>query len=89
MKASQNNQTTLDKVEERVNDWLDQLGVDGRVGDLKEQIKDLKLDERAVDLMDQLASSDRLNEWKDQVSSSERLNTLRDRLPGLTPPKKS
>lgn len=83
------NQTTLDKVEERVTDWLDQLKLDERVGDLKDQIKDLKLDERAVDLKDQIASSELLNDIKDQIKSSERLDNVRDQVPGVTPVKKS
>jgi len=74
------NKTTLDKVEERVFDWLDQLKLDERVDDLKEQIKDLKLDQRAIDLKDQIASSDRFNDLKEQLAS-------RDQLPGPTPAK--
>lgn len=31
-------QTTMEKVEERVSDWLDQLNIDERVEDFKDQI---------------------------------------------------
>ena len=83
------NQTTLDKVEERVTDWLDQLKIDDRIGEFKEQIKDLNLDERAVDLKDQIASSDLLSDIKEQLKSRERIDSLRDQVPGVQPAQKS
>ena len=83
------NKTTLDKVEERVTDWLDQLKIEDRIGDIKEQIKDLNLDERAVDLKDQIVSSDLLSDIKEQIKSSERVDSLRDQVPGVKPAKKS
>ena len=65
MYAPWKKKTTIDKVEERLLDWLDQVKLDERVGDLREQI----------------ASSDRLDILRDQlpgVRPAKKSNTRRN-----------
>ena len=79
------NKTTLEKVEERFYDIVDQLKLDERAADLKTQIKDLKLDERAIDLKDQIAASDAFNDLKD--ASSQGLTDLKGKVSSTPEPK--
>lgn len=48
-----------------------------------------KIEGTVMDFLDGLEIEDRVNDWKDQIASSDAVDTLREKVPGVTPAKKS